>query len=149
MAGTPSRVAARNAVVEISDGLGTPTYYQIEGLKTLDRAESVTRTETTDFSSAGNHESWPMERTRTLKMTGSRQKATGQKLVEALSDAFALAGVRAFRLTFPLLPGESTAEKWLFSASAIVSAGGGGVNDIDKWDVDLEISGAITKTLGS
>lgn len=149
MAGTPSRVAARNAVVEISDGLVSPTYFQIEGLKALERAESVTRTETTDFASAGNHESWVMERTRTIKLTGTRQKAAGQKLVEVAADAFALASQRSYRLTFPALPGESVPEKWTFLASTVMSAGGGGTNDIEKWDVDLEIAGAISKVAGS
>jgi len=149
MAGTPSRVAARLAVFEISDGLVAPTYFQVEGLKALERAESLTRTETTDFASGGNHESWVMERTRTLKLTGTRQKATGQKLVEVAADSFAAASQRAYRLSFPLLPGESVPEKWTFLASAVLSAGGGATNDIDKWDVDLEIAGAITKTPGS
>lgn len=149
MAGTPSKVAARNCVIEISDGLVSPTYFQIEGLKDITRAEAVARTDVTDFASGGNHEGWPMERTRTLKLTGTRQKAAGQKLVEAVADAYASAGVRAFRFSFPLLPGEATPERWTYSASVVIAAGGGSNNDVDKWEADLEIAGAITKTLGS
>jgi hypothetical protein len=149
MAGTPSKVAARNFVFEISDGLGSPTYYQIEGLKTLDRSEAAVKTDVTDFASLGNHEHWVMERTRSLKLVATRQKATGQKLVEVLADATAAASLRSFRLTFPALPGESVPEKWTFAASALWTAEGGSNNDVDKWEMDIEISGAITKTLGS
>ena len=147
--GTPSKVAARNFVLEISDGAGTPTYYQVEGLKTITRTTAAAKTDITDFASAGNHEHWVMEHTHSLKIEGTRQKATGQKVVEALSDLTGLASLRAWRLTFPALPLETTPEKWTFLASAVFTDEGGGNNDVDKWGCDVEVSGAITKVLGS
>src|SRR5215471_12870902 len=126
MAGTPSKVAARNVVVSISDGLGTPTFYQIEGLTSLENSDSAVKTDATDFASGGRHEHWVMERTTTIKVAGMRQKATGQKQVEALADLVGSSSLRAFRIDWPLLPGESTAERWAFNASVVMTTGGGG-----------------------
>ena len=70
-------------------------------------------------------------------------------MVETLGDNLALASLRPFRLSFPLLPGEVTPERWTFSASAVNTDDGGGNNDIEKWGYDIEVSGLVTKTLGA
>jgi hypothetical protein len=136
-----TKVLARDWTFEVKNA--SNVYIPIKGVNTFSLSPSANKAETTDFDSNGWAENMVASRGLSLKLSGFHledvQDGTrdpGQERVELLSTLVGPASVGQFRMTSP---GGKVKE---FSATANVTAPGGGNDDAASWEVEIEVTGA-------
>lgn len=146
---TVRKIAARELIVQVSDGAGVPTWLGIAGLNNhaFNPGENEESTNTTDYTSAGEYEGLIMQRGGSLKLEGFQMRDhltdaldAGQARCEVLGAAKAYGSLGAIRFRYPA---SSTWKVWN-GATFSLGEQGGGNNDMGSWSVTITRSGAAT-----
>lgn len=146
---TARKVPARDLIVQVSDGAGTPTWLGIAGVKQVmvNPSENEESVDATDYASAGEYEGMIMQRGASIKPEGSLIKDhltgvqdPGQARCETLATGKAYASLGAVRFRHP------QDSLWKVWNTAMFSVGeqGGGNNDLTSWACTITRSGAST-----
>lgn len=146
---TARKVPARDLIVQVSDGGGTPTWLTIAGLNsvTFNPSENEETVDATDYNSAGEYEGMVMQRGAAFEMKGFIVKDhltdvqdVGQARCETLGTGKAYGSLGAIRFRHP------AATTWKVWNTAMFSVGeqGGGNNDLTSWACTVTRSGAST-----
>lgn len=145
---TIRKVAARDMIIQISDGAATPTWLGIAGLVTLtlNLGENEEVANTGDQSSGGEYEGVVMQRGATFKIEGFNMRDhqadtqdTGQARCETLGTQVGYASLGQIRFHYP------TASTWkVWTCFASLGEQGGGTNDMGSWSCTFTRSGAAT-----
>lgn len=143
------KIPARDIIVQVSDGGGTPTWLAIGGLNsvTVNPGENEETADITTYDSAGEYEQLVMQRGASLALEGFLIKDhltdtpdTGQARCETLGTAKAYASLGAIRFRHPA----STTWKVWNTATFSLGEQGGGNNDVTSWSCTVTRSGAST-----
>ncbi len=143
------KVLARGWTIEVED-LGMPlTYIPVNGINTIGFEDDDTKTDTTDFNSAGANEHLVAERVTTMTLEGfhledpaTGDRDPGQEMVEQVAKMTGNNSLGNFKVTSP----GGKIKKFL--ASAKVSSGGSH-NEAMSWQVELQVSGKPTEETGA
>lgn len=141
-------INARDWIFEVSDGSGTPVWIVVAGVKkfTIKLAENEESADTTDFQSAGTHESQAMQRGASMSCEGQfiltdpgAVRNPGQARIDALGALKGKASLGQLRFRHTV---QTTWTIW----TGWVSLGeqGGENNDKTSWGFTLNKSGAAT-----
>ena len=143
------KINARDMIVQISDGAGTPAWLDIEGLTTVTPkpGENEETVDTTTFTSQGAYEQEIMQRGASMELEGFRivdstdgDPAVGQARVEAAAALLGSASLVDIR--FRHVTNATTGKQW--KATVSVGDQGGGNNDKIGWSATFTRSGAAT-----
>jgi hypothetical protein len=143
------KINARDMIVQISDGAGTPAWLDIEGLTTVTPkpGENEETVDTTTFTSQGAYEQEIMQRGASMEVEGfaivdstDGEPAPGQARVEAAAALVGSASLVDFR--FRHVTNTTTWKVW--KATVSVGDQGGGNNDKGSWSATFTRSGAAT-----
>lgn len=143
------KINARDMLVQISDGAGTPAWLDIEGLTTVTPkpGENEETVDTTTFASAGAYEQEIMQRGASMELEGFKivdstdgTAADGQARVEAAAKLLGSASLIDFRFRHV-----TEATNWrVWKATVSVGDQGGGNNDKIGWSATITRSGLET-----
>lgn len=147
---TAVKIAARDIIVQVSDGQVTPTWTAIAGFTTakLNPSENEENTDITTFDDDGQYSEVIMQRGATLEVEGFMIKDdatgaqdTGQARCEALAAAVGYASRGQVRFRHPV---DSQWKVW--TATVSVGEQGGENNDMTAWAATFVRCGAATLT---
>lgn len=146
------KLPARNYKLFVVTDDVTPTLVEVKGQNTM----TITRTANVADTSSFDENGWlsSMKTTQTMAITLEGFKYIdlttglldpGQQLVDDSIDTLGIKGLLDYELTlFDEDGGELT--KYTFTAHAIGSDNGGGIDEADKWGATLQAVGAVVKT---
>lgn len=139
-----SKLNARDLIVEVSDGAGTPVFIEIDGLTSamINKAENEEEADTTTFSSDGEFEHEIMQRGGSLSLEGfyyddAGNQDPGQGRCSELATKKGSESHGVIRMRYP------SWTDWV-EWTATFSEGeiGGGNNDKASWAMTIKRSGA-------
>jgi hypothetical protein len=143
------KIEARGYIVQVAVG-ATPTWTAVAGLTTLtpNYGDHDAHTESTDFDSQGQYEEVVLQRGGSLKLEGIRRvdpvtgiADPGQAALDALAQGLGDNSLGQIRFRY------RTETQWrVWTVTAKSTEFGGGTNDLGKWGVELNRSGAETLT---
>ena len=137
---------ARDLILEVSDGAGTPVWTQVGGITevAINYGENEETEDTTTFDSGGNYEQEIMQRGRSLNIkgkalvdtvTGAREP--GQLQLNEYAELTGTASKVPIRMRYPL------DTEWItWSATVTRGSEGGGTNNKTGFEYTLTRSGA-------
>jgi len=143
---TAVKILARQIIIQVSDGAGTPTWLSIAGINSAkpNPGEAEEAADTGTFDSNGYDESLPAQRGATLEVEGlivkddiTGAQNPGQARCEALASLVGYAANSQIRFRHPM---DTTWRVWTMWVS--LSEQGGGKNDPDSWGAKFMRSGA-------
>lgn len=145
---TVRKVAARDIIIQISDGAVSPTWLGISGLGTLNLnpGENEEVANTVDQNSGGEYEGLVMQRGGTFKIEGFNMRDhltdaqdPGQARCETLGTLKGYDSLGQIRFRYP------TSSLWkVWTCFASLGDQGGGTNDMGGWSCTFTRSGAAT-----
>jgi hypothetical protein len=140
---------ARNHDYELNTGTeAAPVWVPVKGIDTWAHSESKNNADTTTNEDKGKPTHQVASRTHSFTMTGKQQidsgdgsRDPGQLACEVWSTLVGVASLKQFRIT----PNEVIGGDVIgpFYASASVNLGGGGVDDPNKWELTVDVSGDL------
>lgn len=141
-------LARDNGALEINTGtIAVPVWTPVGGLNTWSPSPEKNSADTTKFSNQGRKSHLVASRGDTFTFGGFRQvdeatgvRDAGQLACEALGDTVGQNSLGQFRHS------RAGGKVSTFMASATVTDGGGGNDDPDAWQLELEMSGSATTT---
>jgi len=143
---TAVKILARQIIIQVSDGAGTPTWLSIAGINSAkpNPGEAEEAADIGTFDSNGYDESMPAQRGATLETEGlivkddtTGAQNPGQARCEALAAQIGYQAHGSIRFRHPM----DTAWK-VWTAWVSLSEQGGAKNDPDSWGVKFMRSGA-------
>ncbi len=141
-----TEIPARDFTFELNTGTsGSPTWVEVLGLTTWSHSPQSTDADTQTWDDGGRMSHQTLSRGDQFTLTGRYQedpsdgsRDPGQEAVESWSAGVGTASLKQFRIT------SSGGTIKTFEATATVTSGGGGENDVNTWQAAIKVSGAIT-----
>lgn len=121
-----------------------PTWTEVKGINTITLAPSKREADTTTFDTAGWDRSTVLARGLTVTASGlalydaAGIKDPGQVACEALGTEIGTAARGTFEIQTP------SGTAYRFTGDVMVTAFGGGVNDVAQWSVEIKVSAEPT-----
>ncbi|MUL39633.1 hypothetical protein FZ103_00295 [Streptomonospora sp. PA3] len=144
----PTRVPARDIIIQVSDGAATPVWTEIGGLTSaiINKSENEEAPSAATFDSGGHHEEDVLQRGAMVTMVGQMlQDATtgeldpGQALCETNAQGVGAASHGAYRFRYP-----SDTNWTVWDATTRIGEIGGETNGFAAWNCTLRRSGPST-----
>lgn len=141
-------LARDNGALDINTGtVQSPVWTPVGGINSWSPSPTLNRADTTKFSDQGNLAHLPASKGMTYTFTGFRQvdestgaRDAGQLACEQLSEQLGPDGIGQFRHS------RAGGKVTVFFGSVTVTDGGGGNDDPDAWEIEIERTGVPTTT---